>query len=222
MTTVVWIPYRATKERAEIFNAVRPFVESLGYPVIIADSGHQPFSIGNSWNLCAAESERYGWTRAIQWGADFLIENPDSIHAAVELSRQENLPHVKAFDKVSRLTLTQTQAWLAGEPVELPDSPLPFEGPLVVSREAYETVGGNDPRFVGWGHEDRAFTHCIHVLCGPTVSVPGRMIMLRHPGREAMDTDPYYANRHKNQAIWAEYEAITDPDQLRAHIAAVR
>lgn len=218
MSTVVWVPYRASKERDRIFKRVLPRIKALGYPVVIADSGHRPFSIANTWNLCAAESG--DWTRAIRWGADFAIQDPESVHLAVAASK--DFPHVKAFERATKLTMAETKAWLGGEPVHLHESALPFGGPSVITREAFETVSGYDPRFVGWGHEDRAFIHSLHILCGPTMSVPGRMIMLRHPGRAHLPDDPYYANQAKNLAMWREYEAITDPAELHAHIASVR
>lgn len=219
MSPVIWVPWRPSRDRLPLLNAVLPTIRATGYPVVFGDSGHHPFSIANTWNQCAERSPR-GWDVAVRWGADFMIPAADQIHAAVDATA--DAPYVHAFQQVTKLTMRETTLYLRTGVVPRRDDPRPFGGVSAVTREAFEAVGGYDPRFVGWGHEDRAFRHSLQVLCGPTASVPGRMVMLRHPGRAHRPQDSYYKRQDQNWALFREYERITDPDELEDHIWRVR
>ncbi len=52
---------------------------------------------------------------------------------------------------------------------------------LVVTRELWETVGGFDPGFEGWGFEDVAFSHACQTFGGGLKRVPGGAWHLHHP-----------------------------------------
>lgn len=54
-------------------------------------------------------------------------------------------------------------------------------GITVLSREAWDTVGGVDPRFEGWGGEDISFGWALETLCGPAVRLNGDLHHLWHP-----------------------------------------
>jgi len=51
----------------------------------------------------------------------------------------------------------------------------------VLSREAFDTVGGWDERFRGWGGEDAAALRATDTLYGPHKTLPGRVLHLWHP-----------------------------------------
>lgn len=51
----------------------------------------------------------------------------------------------------------------------------------VMPREAYELVGGCDPRFRGWGGEDVAFMRAIDTLYGKHKTTDNQVIHLWHP-----------------------------------------
>src|SRR5690606_29125637 len=78
----VVIPYRGTdRYRKRAFARVHQQVRSLGFPVFVGDTGDEPFSIGRTWNALADEAG--GWDYLVRWGADFLLENPHQVHAAL-------------------------------------------------------------------------------------------------------------------------------------------
>lgn len=201
MRTVVWIPYRETRDRGPLFRKVYANAEQAGYPIIVADSGHEPFSVANSWNKCAAESG--DWDVAIRWGADFIIDDIASIHAAVEATVEYDYVH--AFDKVTKLSMGETRKFLRTGEYRARNDLRPFGGISAITRDAFETVGGYDTRFIGWGHEDRAFRYCLNQLCGPEHSVEGRMVMLRHEGRAHLPAEQYYQYQQYNYDLYLEY-----------------
>jgi len=52
---------------------------------------------------------------------------------------------------------------------------------MVMHREAFETIGGMDERFVGWGAEDSSFLRALSTLHAPYKSVDASIWHLWHP-----------------------------------------
>jgi hypothetical protein len=51
----------------------------------------------------------------------------------------------------------------------------------ILPREAFDIMGGWDPRFRGWGGEDHAAMRATDTLYGPHKTLPGRVLHLWHP-----------------------------------------
>lgn len=212
MKPVVWMPFRGDggwRDRNQALayaQAVR-----FGFPVLVADEGSEPFSIGRTWNLLARLSPP-DWTHAIRWAADFLLADDESVWEALDTDG-----YTLCSTQATQCNAAETAAIHNGQPAPTRLDKHPFGGVNVVTRDLWETVGGFDPRFGGWGHEDRAFVHCVTTLHGPRNRVPGRLINLWHPRH---DTSGYWDRKQANLRLLAEYEAITDPDELRGYLAA--
>jgi GT2 family glycosyltransferase len=86
-------------------------------------------------------------------------------------------------------------------------------GAVVVSRAAFEEVGGYDERFVGWGWEDTSFAIALEKLCGPQTRVPGPLYHLWHPSVELDCFD--HPHLEHNRSIFHQYRDLS-PGQLRA------
>lgn len=214
MNVVVWMPYRGDGGwRDRNFEVAYRQACSLGFDVWVHDSGDEPFSIARTWNELGA---RDGWDRAVCWGADFVLVDPTSVYDALAVDHH----WVFVFDRVSKLDRRATEQVHRHGPYRFPTSKLPFGGVRVITRTMWEHVGGYDSRFVGWGHEDRAHAHCVEVMCGPRLRVPGHMLNLWHPKRRDLPNDPYFAHQDQNLAMLREYQAITDPAKLRAFLEA--
>lgn len=76
-------------------------------------------------------------------------------------------------------------------------------GCVIVTRQAFELVGGYDERFIGWGFEDRAFAASLDTLIGPAYEAPGDIIHLWHPAPE----EDCFGQPHlrDNQELWFRY-----------------
>lgn len=51
----------------------------------------------------------------------------------------------------------------------------------IMPREAFESVGGMDTRFHGWGGEDVAFMHAVDTIYGKHKTTPNGVVHLWHP-----------------------------------------
>lgn len=94
---------------------------------------------------------------------------------------------------------------------------VPGGGIVVLSRAAWDTVGGIDPRFVGWGGEDLSFGRALETLCGPPVHLDGPLFHLFHPqegqGRRRRGSPA-------SEALGGRYlDAYRNPDVMRALVA---
>lgn len=225
MNVVVWLPYRETPDRAPLYDAVRAQIDRLDLPVIVADSGDEPFSWARSCNLAATMSR--DWKYAIKWGADFLL-SPAEPYEAVDRALgllddpSTSVEMVYLFDRYTRMTKWSTRQHLTHRDYAVLDSKLPPGGPNIITRRLWDDIGGYDPRFVGWGHEDRVYMHSISTLGYTTSRVPGRCFNLWHPRRRDTPDADYFQYQERNHRMYLDFKAITDPDDLRAEIRRIR
>lgn len=75
-------------------------------------------------------------------------------------------------------------------------------GVLVVSREAWDSVGGYDENFIGYGWEDNAFVTALTRANGQGLKIPGSAFHLYH----ALDGDPFqHPHKEHNRALSQQY-----------------
>lgn len=227
MKTVIWVPFRGDDGgwRDRNFAVVKRQVDYIGArldaDVLIHDSGDIPFSIARTWNELGQMGD---WDAALCWGADFvMVDALESVKAALKRVDQGS-HYVFAFDKVSTLDRRQTLLVHTSGTRQFATSPLPFGGIRAISREMWEGVGGYDPRFKGWGHEDRAHVHGVELLYGPRQRVPGHMLNLWHPKRtntrehDAQD-EAYFRRVRANKRLLAEVREISTPRAWSEYLA---
>jgi hypothetical protein len=78
-----------------------------------------------------------------------------------------------------------------------------FAGKInVISREHFDTVGGFDERFIGWGGEDDAFSCAVNTLCGRFSNIDGKVFHLWHPPASRVA----HPNRKANQQLYERYK----------------
>lgn len=91
---------------------------------------------------------------------------------------------------------------------------------IAVPRTVWQTVGGFDETFSGWGMEDTAFACAVTVLVGPLVHMEGEVWHLYHPS--APEGHRGTPSAVANRARGARYQAAAaagDADAIRALLA---
>lgn len=67
-----------------------------------------------------------------------------------------------------------------------------WSGAVMVTRDAYEAVGGFDEGFIGWGNEDNAFQIAMDIVVGQLQRTDGYAIHLWHPRGAADFSQPFW------------------------------
>lgn len=190
---VTLVPWRGGDRRREFnWNIVRPHLEAMGYPVILGDRAG-PWSRAAAINQAAAAAGR--WRVAIIADADTVVE-PPVIREAVELARRTG-GGVRPHDHLWRLTRQGSAVLKKHGPIaihsRLTSGVAPGGGVLVVSRAAWDRIGGFNEAYVGWGHEDSAVSLEL-VAKASWDRLPGNAWHLWHPAPDRK-TPQYRANR---------------------------
>ena len=173
MSCDVCIPWRATPERAPIFERVRAWWEGHGFHVITADSGHAVFNRAASRNLAVARATT---AEVLVADAD-TIADIDTVHRAVGLARVAPVYpfHRYAYLPPAALHALDPAQW---EPeYYVPESP---GGCFAINRAHWSQLGGQDPGFTGWGFEDDAFYLVARELL-QVIRLRGTVYAFAHP-----------------------------------------
>lgn len=220
MSVAVIVPWHPTAARERVFEFVHERLALLhDWPVI--EACWEPWSKPRAVNFAA---ERTDADVLVVCDADCLV-SPLALNAAVS-AVQEGAAWAVPHRLVYRLTYDVTAGVLQGPPSvhpgvlaprevqRAPYEGLPGGGLFVVSRKAWETVGGFDPRFEGWGSEDASLGYALDTLAGLHVRGQVALWHLYHPQQDkttAMD---------ESQRLEARYLAANgDPEAMRALVA---
>lgn len=147
---------------------------------------------------------------------------PDAVrHAITEAAAQGwAMPHRFVYrqsrDRTDAIYRQGVSASM--EPVHL-DRPMyrgvKAGGIIAITPDAWEQSGGIDPRFYGWGGEDRAFEIALNLTVGRRPYGPGPLFHLWHP-----HPAPDLRGSPESEALIARYrEAATSRSALAALIA---
>lgn len=217
---VVLVPYRAVDtHRDAAWQVAREHLERLGWPIVAAD-------VPGEWNraaaINAAAREAGEWDVAVIADAD-TVHDPQDLRQAVDDAIRYGAGVVPWATRW-KLSATGTERFRRFGPtgfsrsrdLDLSDPTRPRGvkarsrgGTVVVSRAAWDAVGGFDEGFDGWGNEDRAFRVAIATLApGGLREIRGVIFHLWHP-RDGQVSAP-------NRERWERYaEAEGDPGAMR-------
>lgn len=185
----VLIPYREDGgQRDRVFQWILKRYASMipESQICIGTDDSEPF------NRSAARNNAYEQARhefILIADADTAVE-PSAIGAAMFLMQQDPRSWFVPYNWYYNLNEAITEQILRGSPDQKIN---PTEGQwdhkiestagmLIMHRDAWETVGGYDDRFIGWGYEDNSFQIAVDTLWAPHQRIMwGQGLHLWHP-----------------------------------------
>lgn len=205
MRIVVLIPWRAGELRRERnYAIVRPYLQELGWEIFEGDADG-PWSRARAVN--AAAQAAGDWDAALISDAD-TVGDPERFDVAVKLATAR-AGAIRPHDQLWMLSPEQTADFATFGPENVI---LTFKTPrnrggglLVVSRAAWDAVGGYDERFVTWGHEDSDLNTRL-LVDADWDRIPGNAWHLWHP-RDTTRTTQTIENRSRMRQTQARYAA---------------
>lgn len=177
---------------------------------------------GPDWSrsqACNAASEAAGdWDLALVADCDTIPDAP-SIHASVAWLQAMGLAAVRPHMERAMLNANGTLKFLQRGPDGLdPKRHLETQhqggGLLIVTREAWDAIGGYDETFIGWGYEDSDFNlRLLRYACEELGNpkgwdrLPGRAYHLWHPrGSSVKETAPRPESKARYRQMLKDFE----------------
>lgn len=201
VTVVIPFASCADPHREAACRFVVEWLRPHGWPIVVHElDPSEPWSKGAVVDAAVQQIDTPG---LIVHDADVIVE-PDAL-AACATAIVSGYPWAQPHSDVYRLSRRATQMLLSGTIVgphhhlggaaleRRPHVAPPGGGIVVVQRSAYDTVGGIDPRFIGWGGEDISFARALDTLVGPAYRLRHALWHLYHapqmirPGRRGSD-----------------------------------
>ncbi|GIP26072.1 hypothetical protein J23TS9_12020 [Paenibacillus sp. J23TS9] len=219
----VLIPYQSDGgPRDEAFRYVKGFYEQQlpEIEICVGELSHEIFCRSKAINKAAAAAS--GRIFIIADGD--IIYDPDLMKDA--LKQVADNRWIIPFSSITRMTYNNSQAilqrdahWPLQIPLEtMPDNARFFVGGVnVLSRKAFELVGGYDERFIGWGGEDEAFAYSLDTMVGKHIRLEGNLLHFWHPFVGPAGNPHYDAN----YSLFNLYKAaIGNPEEMNRLIQA--
>lgn len=212
---IPWRPDHGYRDRIWQHLQSHYWAKLNGFRVVIGESPAGPFNRSAALNNAA---------RAVDWDVAVIADN-DSWVPAHQLHQA-----IDAAVSTDRLTAAFTQVMELSQPCttaildhgldlttfgidRIRTEPLCTQSSmLVVTKPVWDTIGGFDPAFQGYGGEDNAFWHAAHILCGKPNRVDGFVFHLWHPPAAKNLSDPNY---RANQLRWRRYRAARTEQRIR-------
>lgn len=214
------IPWRPGDARREtLWDWCRPEYEALGHPVFTGDS-QGPW--GRAGAVNAASEAAGDWDLALIGDAD-TVPDAGSIRRALAWVGDTG-GAARPHDERWMLTREGTLAFMRRGKEALRPAHFARQwaggGLLVLTRDAWEAVGGMDSSMVGWGHEDSLFSLAL-LTKSRWDRLPGDAHHLWHPTTD--NTARPESSRRYRQALvrhrgaiarWAANKGLREPEKV--------
>ena len=181
LEATIVIPWRdnGCEYRRRNLEAVRSMVEAWGFPVVLGEHDGPGLNISAMRNAGVAKAVT---DVVILLDADFYPQRHVLTAGAKAAMRDGKVHHLAKrliyLDEIGTQGLLKTGEFRRGRVISRSKSAP--GGYTAFTREAWETVGGYDEAYVGWGYEDRDFNRRAAATVGLAPGV-GECYHLWHP-----------------------------------------
>lgn len=202
----VAIPWRPTPDRIPAKRRCTNYWKQHGYPIVYGDSDPtKPFNRSQARNNAVQLATT---DTVIVADADVTPAHHAQIRQAIHLAQQGIAVTPYSLYRLLPADAVATHDLTTIEPIREYTLKARPAGITVVTRHAYETVGGYDEQFAaGWGYEDAAFILACQTLIG-TQTLDGILYAFNHEGRRKRDP-------HNKRRYWWYQRANGNPDLMR-------
>jgi hypothetical protein len=228
MRAVVLVPWRPSDDRRQLlWDWTRPFLEEIGWELFTGDGGGEPFSRAAAMNAAAAAAGE--WDVALLGDADTVQDVATAHRAALqalEVGMVIPWSHRIKLSQAGTFKLARRGPEAVSDADRDPRDRTSPEGggaTVVVSRSAWDVVGGMDESFRGYGNEDLAFRAAIETLVigDGTPRADGVVWHLYH--KPVRNVGTRLAATQSNRQRWDLYrKARWKPDAMRGLLGGVR
>lgn len=205
MNIEIVMPYHG-EARFRLASWVRLRLEALhpSWRLLVGVDGGEPWTKARAVNravssraevIVVTDADVAVPAKALEWAVAAVIGGAAWAvpYGTVYRLHREQTAEVLAASPVAEIEVLEDGACVRHRP---PYDATPGGGVFVVAREAWETVGGFDERFV-WGQEDAPLGHALDTLAGPHEQLPAPLWHLWHeprPPTQAMYDDQRLEN----------------------------
>ncbi|HEX3046211.1 MAG TPA: galactosyltransferase-related protein [Bacillota bacterium] len=196
--------------RDKIFNLVKKRYETLmpDVELVIGEDDGEPFNRARARNKAAAKAT----------GDLFILADADIFFGAKLIDKIKTIvdfyPWIIPYSRGYKLNPVYTRFVISTGELQIPktlrsgdvlENCTALGGFMnVMSRQAFQTVGGLDERFMGWGPEDLTFTMALDTLVGKHFQMNETIFHLWHPPAERYHQYTPYNEELKNRYCQAD------------------
>lgn len=219
LRAVILVPLRADGGRRDaLWEFTRTHWEALGWPIFEGHHEEGRFNASAARNAAALAAG--DWEVAVFVDADTIMLDHEPVRQGVKLAARSG-QFVRPYQRYWMTDESGADALMATgkrpasgiRPLRPTDA---HGGVNIVPRALWDTLGGYDERFRGWGSEDSAFEIAARML-GGFQQTPGEVFHLWHP--LSADRSTGDSGYQANVALRLRYEAARRPGMMRALLA---
>jgi hypothetical protein len=219
VNVAVVMPYRpADEDRPKNLGAVRKTYDALDWPIYLGDHEGE-FTTAIAKNVAATQAIHEGDPDVLfVTDSDLLIPHQTQVLNAARLAFEKDC-YVIAYNMLCYLDWDGTATARAGQPIPEQQIVASFRdtwgGAFAISRLLWQRIGGYDPRFIGYGHDDLALTPCANTMGrNAKQRITGRCYHLMHPESDKSQ------HQAENAKLASRYRAAdAKPEEMRALLA---
>ena len=219
----ICIPWRPSPSRMKPFEKVRAYWEENfpGVEIIPADSDSEIFSLSQARNNAVRQAKT---DIVLVADADTVVLPIENVRTAVEMAvvdpQSVCWPH-RVWRLVPHEFSDRPFDHFPNAPV-LTEHPEGLGGCMVTTADEYWRLGGQDERFEGWGHEDRAF-HCVVMTLSTFRRIGGIAYSIEHNHQlRAADSPGWNRDSQPNRHLVLPYENATGKPWLMRELLRIR